>query len=207
MRIRPGFCLITAVVAPFAAVGPASAQAAADTAAAVRVPQWDWTTDRRRFDEGDIITVLIDEYTLASANKSSLAERDRSRDLSLDGGFSVAGGSGTDADAGLRSRVGAESRRRGQTTRRDRLTAEITVRVVAVEPNGNLRVEGRKTVVIDEHEQEIALTGLLRPDDVSPGNVVDSWRLADAEVSYTSNGELDDPEGGILGRILGWLWP
>ncbi len=98
-------------------------------------------------------------------------------------------------------------RQRGQTTRQDRLTSEITVRVTGIEPSGALRIEGRKRMVIDEHEQEILLSGLLRPEDVPANNVVDSWRVADASITYESNGKLDNPKGSVLGRILGWFWP
>jgi hypothetical protein len=35
--------------------------------------------------------------------------------------------------------------------------------------------------------------------------VVDSWRVADAELVYTSSGQR--PRGGILGRMLGAIWP
>ena len=197
-----------AAAAIFAAAAPAAAQESGD-GAALRAPRWDWTADRRRFVEGDIITVLVDEYTLASANKNSLAQRNRSRDLDLDGGFDTRSttASGLDANAGVRSRVGGESRQRGQTTRQDRLTSEITVRVTGIEPSGALRIEGRKRMVIDEHEQEILLSGLLRPEDVPANNVVDSWRVADASIAYESNGKLDNPKGSVLGRILGWFWP
>jgi len=137
------------------------------------------------------------------------AKRDRSRDLSLGGGYSVTGPAAAsgNVNGSVRSRNTGESTERGQTTRHDRLTSEITVRVVGIEPNGVLRVEGTKRMVIDEHEQEITLSGLLRPEDVPANNVVESWRIADAVISYDSNGKLGSPKGSVLGRILGWLWP
>lgn len=177
------------------------------TASATRAPRWDWTADRRRFGEGDVITVLIDEYTLASANKSSQALRDNKRKSSLSGHVDSGTGIGAGASVGYGSGNLGESRERGNTTRSDRLTTEMTVRVVAVTANGTLQVEGRKKLLIDEHEQEVTLRGYLRPEDVSARNVVDSGRLADAEIAYTSNGKLDRPRGGILSRIFGKLWP
>lgn len=201
-----GLALGTTVL--LAAAEPAMAQAA-ETSPPARASRSDWTADRRRFVEGDIITVLIDEYTLASANKNSTAKRDRSRDLGLGSGYSVSGPASAsgDVNGSFRSRSGGESTERGQTTRQDRLTSEITVRVVGIEPTGVLRIEGSKRTIIDEHEQEITLTGLLRPEDVPATNVVESWRIADAVISYDSNGKLGNPKGSIFGRILGWLWP
>jgi flagellar L-ring protein precursor FlgH len=195
-----------AALAVLVVAAPARGQEAAGDAPAIRAPRVDWTADRRRFVEGDIVTVLVDEYTLASANKSAIASRQRTRQTSLSGGYGV-DASGADIDAGIRSGSSGESRHRGQTTRSDRLTSEITARVVAVEASGVLRLEGRKRMVIDDHEQEITLRGFVRPEDISPRNVVDSWRLADAEISYESNGKLDRPSGGLITRVLGWLWP
>lgn len=202
-RIRWGLAL--ALAATLLPSGTAAAQEV--DAAPARAPRWDWTADRRRFGEGDVITVLIDEYTLASANKSSQALRDNKRKSSVSG--TVDGGVGVRSGGGVGFGTGnlGETRERGQTTRSDRLSTEMTVRVVAISPNGTLQVEGRKKLLIDEHEQEVTLRGYLRPEDVSARNVVDSGRLADAEIAYTSNGKLDRPRGGILSRILGKIWP
>lgn len=186
---------------------PALAQSAgAETSASERAPRWDWTADRRRFVEGDIITVLIDESTVASANKSSQALQDRSRRTSLGADYGMSG-AGSSASAGVRTGNTGESRERGQTSRSDRLNTEMTVRVVGIEPNGVLRVEGRRKMLIDQHEQEMTLKALLRPEDVSARNIVSSARLAEAEIAYTSNGKLERPKGNIISRLFGWIWP
>ena len=202
-RLRWVGCWAAAVL--LAAV-PARGQTASEGTAAPRAPRADWTSDRRYFRPGDVITVLVDEYTLASADKSSAATEDRRRDAGLAAnlrGRSPSAG----VEAGVRTELDREFRARGQTTRRDRLTAELTARVVAIEPNGGLRIEGTKVITIDEHEQEITLRGVLRPEDVSAENVVESWRLADATISYRSNGKLERQGSGLLGRIIDWIWP
>jgi flagellar L-ring protein FlgH len=191
---------------------PAAAQAEPAVTAERPVRQ-SWTADRRAFVEGDMITVLIDEHTLAMAHQGNSAVDARRRDMSADaradarlpdgsiGGLPVSGGAAVGT-----SNVG-ESRQRGDATRENRFRGEITVRVVSVDAGGNLRVEGRKMVNVDRNRQEISLTGFVRPQDVSPQNVIDSWRVADAEVVYVSRGSLDRPRGGILSRLLAALWP
>jgi flagellar basal body L-ring protein FlgH len=47
----------------------------------------------------------------------------------------------------------------------------------------------------------------VRPQDISARNLVESWRLADAELLYESTGDLGNPKKGIITRILGILWP
>ncbi|HLU24499.1 MAG TPA: flagellar basal body L-ring protein FlgH [Longimicrobiales bacterium] len=167
-----------------------------------------WTSDRRHFQPGDLITVLIDEYTLASADRANTALDDRSRRASLDvGDRGDRTGLGRVVDLGVRSTNTGESRERGVATRRDRFTAELTVRVVGVEPDGSLRVEGARTLRIDNHEQEVRLSGWVRPADISARNVVESWRIANASIEYRSTGKLSTPRAGILSRLIGWIWP
>ena len=187
---------------------PDSAAPAQDTALAMLAGRRSWLSDRRDFRPGDLITVLVDEYTLATANKSTIASRDRSTQASL----GVTDGTGRPGrrdviDVGARSRLGAESRERGQATRQDRLAAEVTVRVVEIAPGGLMRVEGGKTVVMDEHEQYVTLSGWVRPEDVTPQNVVESWRISDSRIEYRSEGKLGKPRRGLLSRILGVIWP
>jgi flagellar L-ring protein precursor FlgH len=165
-----------------------------------------WTADRRDFGVGDILTILVDELTIASADKSNINENDRSTRGTLDGGFSMSGTS-TTGRGGLSTGWDTDSRQRGQARRQDRLTTEFSVRVVEIAPNGVLRVEGTRTIVIDEQEQQVTLTGFVRPQDVAPRNVVDSWRVADASLTYASEGDLGKPKQGILAKILGIIWP
>jgi flagellar L-ring protein FlgH len=162
-----------------------------------------WTTDRRELQVGHVISVLLNEYTMASANRHVTAEQERSRRLAA--GATLDGA--TLGSAGAQTEQTARSRDRGQATRHDRLSGEMTVRVVEVGPGGLLRVEGKKVLRIDDHEQELTLSGWLRPEDVPAHNVIESWRIADASIEYASTGRLGRARGGIIGRLLGWLWP
>ena len=183
----------------FAALALA-ALAMADTASA-QTSRRSWTSDRRDFVEGDVITVLIDEHTLAAANQGDFSSDRRFRDLGVDA--SGAGMPGVGASVGTTNQ--AESRSRSEASRQNRFQGEMTVRVVGVEEGGLLRVEGTKMINIDEVAEELVLRGLVRPDDVTPRNMVESWRIGDVELVYTTEGT--EPKGGILGRLLGKIWP
>ena len=200
--------VIAVLLVNMISAGSAHAQQPDATAQATQLPApVSWTGDRRHFEVGDIITVLIDEQTIASADRSNVAADDRTSVLALDGGFRSGVGSSTGANASIRSTNSADSRQRGQARRSDRLAAEITVRVVEVQPNGILRLEGSKSLHIDEGEQSITLTGMARAHDVSSRNVIESWRLADAQIAYSSNGKFAEPKRSLISRILGILWP
>lgn len=201
-------CMTTVVATPTVALAQQAPTAVAEQAAPPAGSRTSWTSSRSGFVVGDIITVLVDEATLASArrNESATDRRRRNADFSL----STPGSSdapGTRMDAGFGTRNDAESVQRGENLRGTAFRTELGVRVVEVSPSGMLRVEGAKTVTVDQDEQEVTVTGWLRPQDVSPRNVVVSDRLADAEISFAATGNLAKPRGGFLGRILGFLWP
>lgn len=166
------------------------------------IPDYGWLADGRRFAVGDIITVMVDEYTAASADRQTDALEDRSTDA----GATLRTGS-TTAGGDLGSFLGHQSTQRGRDIRQDRLNSEVTVRVTEVEGSGALRIEGTKTLIIDDHEQEVTVRGVIRPQDITSRNTIDSWRVADAEVLYATEGELGKPKKGLLSKILAFIIP
>lgn len=187
--------------------GSAHAQAPAAPAGApeVRRPRLSWTADRREFAVGSVLTVLIDEYALASANRTDVAQDLRRRDMDVVADAVLPGGAGSGAAARVGSSNDTNSRQLGDAVRQNRFQTEMTVQVIGLEPGGLLRIEGRKVIKLDKGEQELRLSGVVRPEDISTSNLVDSWRIAEAELIYSSKGLK--PSGGLLGRLLGALWP
>jgi flagellar L-ring protein precursor FlgH len=178
------------------------------TTAAPRRRIASWTADRRDFAVGDIIKVAVDEYALAAANKGTVSEASRERRMGVGAGASM-GSSGVNvgpADGSLQTGDKGTSRSRGEATRGSRYVGEIPVRVVAITPEGLLQVSGMKVIDVDKNKQEMTLSGLVRPQDVDSRDVVESSSIADARLVYISKG-LDRPKSGILGRIVGIIWP
>lgn len=196
-----------ATTAAPATAAPAAAAPAAQAAAPARAVRQSWTSPRRSLAVGDVVTVLVDEYTLASANSGTSASDRRGRQLGLDGGFSTGAG-GTTMRGNVNTRNNAESAQRGEAVRQNRFQSEMSVRVVAIDSaSGLLQVKGAKLVDVDRNKQEVTFTGWVRPQDISPQNMVESYRVADAQLVYTAAGSLGKPKGGMLGRILGMVWP
>ena len=158
-------------------------------------------SDRLPLGVGDIITIMIDEFTLTEANRDNSSSRERSRNV----GASV-NAAGTRSGGSIGSQNDLANREQGGASRSDRFSAEISVRVVEMSDNGLARIEGTKKMQIDEHEQEVVVRGWLRTHDVRPGNTIESWRLADAELLYTSNGEIVKG-GGIWDMLFKWIIP
>ncbi len=97
----------------------------------------------------------------------------------------------------------------GQTTRQTDLTTTLAARVTHVLPNGYLVVEGAKDIQVNSEHQTVIVRGMVRPADLSPGNVVRSDRLAQLEVRINGKGIVNDAvrRPFILYRILLGLLP
>ena len=186
---------LAGVAVPVAGQQPAEAVPAAQ-AAGPPVRQ-SWLSDRRTLGVGHIVTILVDEQTLASADKDVTALRDRSRDVGVDLNSS---------GASLRTNNDVSDRQRGESSRRERFVAEISARVMEMGPGDIVRIEGVKRLQIDDHEQEVTIRGWVRSTDVSVRNTVESWRLADAEILYDSNDNLGKA-GGFWSKLLDLIIP
>lgn len=162
-----------------------------------------WMSDRVELRRGDVLTVVVDEQTAARERVSTVATGHRSQRADLNAGI------GEDARVGPNKSFGAgmksDSRDVGEASRLGDLTAVLTVIVTDIEPSGLARISGAKKVTVDGRLQEVALTGGIRPQDVSVRNTVPSGAIVDAVITY--KGKRLAPRTGILGSILGILWP
>lgn len=80
----------------------------------------------------------------------------------------------------------------GQTQRAGKLKGTIGVKVKQELPNGDLFVEGTKTVMINHEEYHLYVSGVVRPSDIEGDNTIDSTLIADARVEFTGRGDIGD---------------
>lgn len=161
-----------------------------------------WTSDRRDYHLGDIVTILVDEYTLTSLDKTVNARDSRRRTL----GFGLSTPSGGSA-LGINSNNDNQSENSGLDARTNRLTTEMSARVIAIQPGGIMQLKGTKVLNVEQSKVNLTLAGWVRVQDVSPQNVVQSFRMADADLDYQAEGPLGKAKGGIIGRLIGAFWP
>jgi flagellar L-ring protein precursor FlgH len=108
----------------------------------------------------------------------------------------------------VKSTSKSEFKGEGDTNREGSLVATITAKVVEVMPNGNLVLEARKELTINNEKQILVLTGIARPEDISSDNTILSSKIADAQVYYVGDGVIQDKQGvGWFIRFLDKLWP
>ena len=91
----------------------------------------------------------------------------------------------------------------GGTTRTTELTTMVTARVAEVLPNGDLVVEGIREIEINGDRTIVVLTGVVRPADIKPGNVVLSPQVGQLRIRSISKGLIKDSlEPGWLITVL-----
>lgn len=164
-----------------------------------------WTSDNMRYRVGDIVTILIDENSTASANLTDNNTETKKKGLGLDVEPPPPALATT---ATLNFNNNGDSQKSGTVLRQNGFSAQLSARVVAVSPNGLLRIAGHKLVNVDKSQQDVTLSGWIRSEDIVAGtNTVSSARLADAEINYVQKGSLGTPRVGFLSKILGALWP
>jgi len=158
---------------------------------------------------GDILTVVLTEQTRAS--KSAGNEVDKESSLSIDapsvfGKQLKALGNPLSAslDGGTRAFKGESD-----ASQNNSLSGSITVTVADVLPNGVMQVRGEKWMTLTSGDEYIRISGLVRPQDVSPDNSVVSTKLADARITYSGTGEFHDANtmGWLSKFFYGPLWP
>ena len=83
----------------------------------------------------------------------------------------------------------------------------MTVVVRKVLPNGNLQIEGARTVHVNKDSQLVHLTGLVRPDDIAADNTILSEKIADAVIRSEGKGQIADRQRqGFFTKLLSYLF-
>lgn len=160
--------------------------------------------DHRAMQVGDIVTINLVERTDASKQSTTTTAKENS--LSLPATSTLFGGPLTLKGRNLLdNNVSSDQEFKGQgaSSQSNRLSGSITVTVSEVMANGNLRVHGEKWVTLNQGEEFIRLAGTIRPVDIAPDNSVPSWKVADARITYSGKGALNDANAmGWLGRAF-----
>ena len=151
----------------------------------------------------DLITIAVAEQTLAQAAGDVTAQRD----FSANSGISaMAGGISTAGISQLFSPTSSMSLKgKGQANSNSTLQTTLSGEVVALLPNGSMVVEARRSVKMNNEHRTLILRGVVRPADVTPGNVVNSTAIASLEIELKGKGVVSD---GTRPNNLGirWLW-
>ena len=161
----------------------------------------DLFTDQKGSRLGDLVTIIIVEQAQATQNAATQASKSGS--VGVGPGLGILQDllpeiTGTGKDALTAT---------GKTSRGGSLQAKVTVQVTDVLPNGNLFLKGNQEITINGEKQEIVISGVVRPQDISGDNTILSTYVADAQITYLGDGPIGDRQKpGILTKFFHWLF-
>jgi flagellar L-ring protein FlgH len=162
-----------------------------------------FVNDRRASRVGDVLTVQFSERFQATKSQSASANKSSSFEATLPsllvGSFDNSKlGSGTDQSFSGR----------GGAAQSNSFTGRLSVSVVRVLPNGHLEIMGQKRLTLNNGNEYVRLTGIVRPEDISADNVVSSDRIAHADIRYVGAGDTaDTARKGWLSRAVSAVNP
>ncbi|MBP1764267.1 MAG: flagellar L-ring protein [Firmicutes bacterium] len=185
-------CLFGAVQAPSAA----SAESLWNDAASAN----SLYADHKAHAVGDILTIVISESS--SATRAGTAKNTKDTSIGMDAGTGIFHGIASASSASSDS-----FKTSGSLANTSSVTGKITVQVTEVLSNGLMAVTGTQSIKQNGEEQKITITGLVRPEDISAGNIVMSYNVANAQMRVEGKGPIAGKQRqGIITQILNILF-
>lgn len=157
--------------------------------------------DQRATRVGDILKVNIDiedEAKLDNANERSRDTTDTAAAPALLGLESKLGklipfkGVTTDPTNLLDTSSSTNSKSDGTIERKETIKTQVAALITQVLPNGNLVIEGTQEILINYEIREISVRGVIRPQDITSDNAVDSAQIAQARIVYSGRGQISE---------------
>jgi len=173
-------------------------------------------SDKKAMNVNDIVTVVIDENILAtSSGQKSLSKS------TVDGlGGGVMSGDAGKIMGNLADKVNALTNigfkidsnsifnAKGQNQRTEKFSTTISARIVKVLENGNYFIDGRREMLIDGQKQILHVNGVIRPEDISQTNQINSQNIADAKILYETQGDITESKKKSWGtKVVESVWP
>ncbi|WP_201353131.1 flagellar basal body L-ring protein FlgH [Hydrogenimonas urashimensis] len=169
-------------------------------------------SDKKAMNVNDIVTVVIDENILSSSSGSKKIKKTTNDKL---GGAVFAGGPGnfasqankiTDISAGISSNNSFNAT--GTNERKEKFTTTISARIIKILENGNYFIDGRREMLINGQKQILHVNGVIRPEDITQTNMIDSKHIADAKILYETQGDIKEAtEKGWGTKAIESVWP
>lgn len=218
--MRLTISLSAAAVVAIAAMGPRSAEAQNSSLLGptqqrqpLTLSESSWTyqapEEPRTIKLHDLVTVMVDEKSVMISDGQMDRKKKAYGDLKLPDWiifkslFHVIPSPQTNGPPHIRGEVDNKMTSQANMESRDSLKFRIACNVVDIRPNGNLVVEGRRTIKNNEDTWEYSLTGEVRPDSIKPNNTIFSEDIAEMRIVKQESGHVRD--GYRRGWALEWL--
>ncbi len=173
---------------------------------------YDMYSDHKARQVGDLVIIQIIENSSADKEATTEASRSNSVDSSVTNFLGIPLNKSSVLGAKLEPTIKLDGSSKfagdGKTSRKGTLSAVVSARLVRVLPSGNYVVKGKKQIRVNEEEQYIMVSGIIRPEDIMGNNSIMSTNIADLKIDYYGSGILGDQQSkGLFARALDKIWP
>jgi flagellar L-ring protein precursor FlgH len=183
-----------------------------------------WFADDKARQPGDVVLVQVVQRNTGTKNANTDTDRSSSFLASIryflgmeddintiqrgDEGTGTRGTTAWNPVPLVEAKTSNEFKGNGETARTDTLTATVSAVVTDILPNGNLVIYGHQSVTLNHEASMLTVQGIVRPSDISSTNVVQSERIANADIRFTGSGVITDKQHpGWAVRAMDWVWP
>lgn len=170
--------------------------------------------DQRAGRVGDILTVAIEITDKAEVTNATTRSRNTSENADLSGFLGYEGSlskilpNTVDPQALVELGSRSNTQGSGSVDREEKINLTVAALVTQVLPNGNLVIQGRQEVRVNNEVRDLYITGVVRPEDISNTNTIRHTQIAEARISYGGRGQLSDVQQPRYGQqIFDVLFP
>jgi flagellar L-ring protein FlgH len=172
----------------------------------------DMYSDVRARQVGDLVVVNIVESSSAEKKAKTESSKQSTTDNSVSSllGLPLNNSSikGYTLSPELKMSNSTDFNADGKTSRDDTISGTVTARVERVLPSGNLVIKGKKQTRVNSEIQYIVISGIVRPQDITPRNTIQSNLVADMQLDVYGTGIIGDQQSkGYISRALDKIWP
>jgi len=151
----------------------------------------------RELQINDIVTVLVDYRSSMISEGDAEARKTASLNAVLADWLKFDGkdlfpAPQSRGDLRANGSLNSQFRTESEMELRDSLTFRIAAAVVDIRPNGNLVIEARREIQINEEVWMQSLTGVVRRQSIGPDRTVRSDEVAELRIKKTERGFVND---------------
>ncbi len=162
--------------------------------------------DQRAKDVGDILTVNVEITDSAKIENKTTRSRTGNEALGINNLFGIANQAskilplGIDQSKLVDANSNSSTSGEGTVDREEELEVSVAAIVTQILPNGNMVIEGKQEIRVNNEVREMLVAGIVRPEDISATNTINSTQIAEARISYGGRGQISDVQAPRYGQ-------
>lgn len=165
--------------------------------------------DQRARKEGDILTVKVEIKDKATLDNKTERKRTAADQMGLPALFgkeadllNLIPGATPNPASLISVSADMDNGGEGAIEREEEIETEIAAVITQVLPNGNLVIYGSQDVRVNYEVRQLTVHGVIRPEDITAQNQINSGKIAEARISYGGKGLITDVQQPRLGHQI-----